>query len=84
LRATTNLVSSIINQFGWSGGISVNLPVQPYNNLFEKMTHNQSRKFKEKLVALRGALTFAANESDVYKACQKLQKVFGDDFPTPY
>ncbi len=84
LRATANLVSAITNRFGWAGKISVNLPVQPYNDLFEKMTHIQSRKFKEKLVALSGALTFAANESGVCKACRKLQKVFGDDFPTPY
>jgi hypothetical protein len=82
IEATNNLVSNILIQFGWGNRISVNLPVKPYNNLFEKMTDNQMSNLKTELTNLRTALTVATNETDTSKACRTLQRVFGNDFPS--
>lgn len=81
LEATKNLAAGILNQFGWNNRISVNLPVKPYNNLFEKLTDKQMLNFKEQLTTLRTALTAASGEADASKANRYLQKVFGEDFP---
>lgn len=67
--------------FTWNNKISVKLPVQPYNDLFEKMTDNQMASFKTKLISLRDALSNAVNDSTVQIACTRLGKVFGADFP---
>lgn len=81
LLALKNLVSAIKNEFNWSDSIQVSLPVEPFNNLFEKMSNNQQRTFKEKLEALESALQNAINEPDPYEASKVLRKQFGDDFP---
>lgn len=84
LTALKNLAQSIIYQFGyWNTRISVHLPVPPYNNLFEKMSDRQMGNFKSKLEALIDLLTEAAAASDTASACDSLQCIFGDDFPTP-
>lgn len=81
LLALKNLVSAIKNEFNWSDSTQVSLPVEPFNNLFEKMSNNQQRTFKEKLEALESALQNAINEPDPYEASKVLRKQFGDDFP---
>lgn len=82
LRALQNVVSGIIGMFAWNNQISVKLPVQPYNDLFEKMSTNQMTSMKTKLITLRDTLSYAANEFYPSNACARLQKVFGDDFPS--
>ena len=82
LTALKNLVGSIVDQFGWFGdSISVELPVEPYNDLFEKMTENQRKVFKERLESFKTALQDAKNEPDPHEASKMLRKQLGDDFP---
>ena len=84
LTALKNLAQSIIYQFGyWNTRISVHLLVPPRNDLFEKMSDRQMGNFKSKLEGLVVYLTEAAAASDTASACNALQCVFGDDFPTP-
>jgi len=67
----------------WAERLSVTVPAAPYDNPFTRMTNLQMTNFKQKLEALRDALEFAENETDPVKACEKLQKQFGDDFLVP-
>lgn len=84
LTALKNLAQSIIYQFDyWNTRISVHLPVPPRNDLFEKMSDRQMGNFKSKLEVLVDVLTKVAAVSDTASACDSLQRVFGDDFPTP-
>jgi hypothetical protein len=92
LSAIKNLVQSIINKFQleyrpdedkWVERLHINLPTEPFNDLFEKMTDNQMSEFKAKLEDLKTALCKAQNEVDTHKACIILKGVFGDDFPVP-
>ena len=81
LQATRRVVSEMLNNF--SDRLRVYLPVEPYSDLFEKMTDNQMASLKEKLGNLLEALDSAIDEVDPVKACETLKKVFGDDFPIP-
>lgn len=81
LQALLEITCKIISQFTWSNEISVQLPVRPYNDLFEKMTPNQMLKFKQKLEALKTTLENATSDTQVTKACMRLRSVFGGDFP---
>ncbi|MGM0580546.1 MAG: nucleotidyltransferase domain-containing protein [Bacteroidota bacterium] len=85
LQATLSLVKYILNQFDIFDNISVDLPVPPYNDLFEKMKKNekQTTRFKEKLKSLRDDLIKASSETDPVEACKLLRRQFGDDFPIP-
>ena len=81
LKALQIVVDGMIEMFSWKNQISVKLPVEPYNDLFEKMTHNQKESMKTKLIDLRAILISASNELEPSDACIKLRKVFGSDFP---
>lgn len=82
LLAFKNLVSSVIQQFNWlTNRISVSLPVQPYNDLFERMTDKQHETLKEKLEDLKEALEVAEAEADPHDASKTLINILGDDFP---
>jgi len=82
MLATRKLVTSIIGEFSiWSGRISVKLPVEPYNDLFKKMSDKQHEVFKSQLESLEKALQGAEDEPDPHDASKKLIKEFGDDFP---
>jgi hypothetical protein len=81
LQALLNVVSGILEMFSGNNQISVRLPVQPYNDLFEKMTPIQMITMKRELMTLQSALTAALNEPFTYNACTNLRKVFGNDFP---
>jgi len=59
------------------------LPVEPYNDVFSKMTNSQMKEFKAKLEALLEAIIEAKNEVDPVEACEILRRKFGDDFPVP-
>ena len=91
LDATINFINAMLSQFRLVGNnngrelyrLSVHLPVQPYNDLFEKMTDIQMTNFKEKLEELHRALIKARDEVDPVEACKVLRKQFGDDFPVP-
>lgn len=81
LKALQSVVNGIIDMFNWNNQISVKLPVQPYNDLFEKMSNNQMALMKEKLMKLKDTLVSVSIDNNTSIACSKLQKVFGKDFP---
>lgn len=83
LTALKDLAQAIINQFPWMGRMSVKLPVTPYNDLFKKMSDRQMQNFKSRLEAFRDSLSQVERTVEPLTACQLLQKVFGNDFPTP-
>lgn len=63
--------------------LAVTLPVQPFSDLFERMTNKQMDAFKQKLDALLTALEQARQELDVHDACAILEAQFGEAFPIP-
>lgn len=71
------------NEGGWHNRLAVTLPVVPNNDLMEGMTKGQMTTFKEKLEALRDALSDAYDEELPEDACKLLNKQFGDDFKIP-
>jgi len=81
-EALYKLVDSVIGSF-WFGNISIELPVEPFNNLFEKMSSKQKENFKKKLEELKQELMNAENEPDSVDACKIIQSVLGSDFPIP-
>lgn len=83
LRALQKVVDRIINMFTWNNQISVELPVEPYNDLFEKVSFNKIASMQSKLENLEKALFYASHETNYFDACMKLRQVFGDDFPLP-
>jgi predicted nucleotidyltransferase len=79
LKALQNVVTGIINMFAGQNKIRVDLPVQPHNDLFKKMTDLQMEFMKKKLIILHEALSSAKDFP--LGACAKLREVFGSDFP---
>ncbi len=61
----------------------VTMPIEPYNDLFEKMSNNNMAEFKNKLSTLKEKLEKAYDEIDPVVACEYLNKAFGDDFVVP-
>ena len=82
LTALKNLTESIINSFNFGSRINLFLPVPPHNDLFEKMSDKQMSNFKIKLIGLRTDLIRVEEAHNTFSACQILQGVFGNDFPT--
>ncbi|MEZ4772390.1 MAG: nucleotidyltransferase [Bacteroidia bacterium] len=84
-QAIRNLVSSMISHFGWPNErISVKLPVEPGNDLFEKMGSQQHKDLKTKLERLRNNLDEAMRlerNGDIAGARKLMVKEFGSDFP---
>jgi hypothetical protein len=85
LSALLDLVRQMLNNFSvfFSSRLRVELPVQPYNDLFGEMTDNQQEKLEERLKKLRDALEKAEDAIDPHEGCKALERVFGDDFPVP-
>ena len=63
--------------------LAIQLPVEPWNDLFEQMTVKQMEALEDKLKGLRDALAAAAEEVDPVEACKVLRSVFGESFPVP-
>jgi len=82
LRALTKVVNAIISSLYWNNKINVQLPVRPYNNLFEKMSDNQMATFKAQLQNFKNILDNSTNDSQTTTACMRLRSAFGGDFPT--
>lgn len=90
LAALINIVSYIKNSFQseydsdvaeWKKSISVLLPVEPYKNVYYKMSLNQQNNFYEKISDLLEVLENVHAEDSDHEASKLLQKVFGSDFP---
>ena len=52
-------------------------------NVFRKMSENYMTDFKEKIDTLISDLEAVKSETDEVEQCEKLNKIFGDDFPVP-
>lgn len=91
LAAMKNLTTAMLNKFTnvvgeagvWVSRLKVGLPVTPKSDLLEKMTDTQMATFKERLTALRDALAAAEKDDLPEDACERLRKLFGDEFPVP-
>lgn len=76
--------SSIVNSKGEVvERLEIKVPTPIYNDLFEKMSDNQMKELKDKIITLRDALLTAEDEVDPVEACKKLAAEFGTDFPVP-
>lgn len=90
LKALYNFLKNILAQFGtkytsegWVTNVVVKLPVRPYNDLFEKMSHKQMAALKAKLETLRDTIQpMLSGTRDVKADAKELRKLFGEDFPT--
>lgn len=82
LRALEGLVQEMLDRFV-GARLSVTLPVPPRNDLFARMSDEQMKTTKAKLIALRDALTAARDEIDPHVAAGDLSKLLSDDFPVP-
>ncbi len=92
LEALRTLVRATLNRFWYKWDeaeqksvrrLVVTLPVEPGNDLFERMTNCQMEDFEQRLKDLLEALDAAAVEVDPVDACERLQRVFGEAFPVP-
>ena len=90
LAALINVVTYIKNSFQsqydpgteeLKKSISVLLPVEPYKNVYYKMTLIQQDNFFNKISDLLELLEDVDAEESDYEASKLLQKIFGTDFP---
>jgi hypothetical protein len=88
--ALYNLVNGIKNAFilkwnsqdnEWYHTISTLLPVEPENNLFEKMTDKQMESFYNKISSMISKLDDVKTKEKRADACAILVDLFGADFP---
>ena len=83
--AALRLVDSMIAAFGSAQGpkgevgerLVGTMPVQPYDDVFRKMTNPQMSEFKSKLEELRGILDYAWTHDDT----DAMVDAFGPQFP---
>ena len=84
LEALRNLVGAMLRNFrGSPPRLQVNLPAEPYNDLFEEMTDRHQGKLQDRLRNLKEALDDASQSADPHDACKTLRNQFGEDFPVP-
>lgn len=92
LEALIVFVNNIKNSFVWVGKNDQNedlyrlrfyLPVKPNTDVFSKMTDIEMTKFRDKIIDFFDALQEVKDEPDIIEQCEKLKKIFGDDFPVP-
>lgn len=63
--------------------IVCNLPVQPYSNVFYKMTSSHMKTFYTRLNTAVENLREAVNLSEAHEAAKYVRKVLGEDFTLP-
>jgi hypothetical protein len=83
LEALISFADDLINQFDENEWLTIKLPVEPYDDLNEKMSENQMETLKKRLGELKDALVEAQNDDLEEEACKTLSKQFGDEFPVP-
>ena len=88
--ALKNFVQKVKSQFvysycteeqGYYHTISQLLPVEPYNDLFSKMTVKEMQTLYEQITAMEEKLIEVKNKDKKSEACEILVKMFGEDFP---
>lgn len=78
-HALAQVVLKIVDHFKRKR-CKIQLPVEPYNDLFEKMTLNQMQAFKIELKRLYDAIISAMIDKRPGDAWLTLREVFGDEF----
>ena len=63
--------------------VHVDLPVEPYRDIFDGSSLDTGTQFHNKLQNLKEQLAKAEDLSDEREQCQILNKLFGDDFKVP-
>lgn len=63
--------------------IDYRLPIEPYTNVFCKMTIKQMNDFYGELEELYDVLGKAETDKDPHTACTLISEYFGDKFPVP-
>lgn len=63
------------------GRITAKKPTPEYEDMFGRLSEQAMTDLKERFGVLRDALIYARDEKDAAKACERLRKVFGEDFP---
>lgn len=90
--ALQNLIKGIKNEFeytynseeeGFYHTIKLELPVEPYNNLFDKMTAKQQEEFYNKVCTMEANLDTAEQKDKKSEICKIMSQIFGDEFPIP-
>jgi hypothetical protein len=81
LDAFIQLVDKILSQFG--DRLVSNVIVAPWDDIFRRMSDNQMKEFREKLVELSDGLKKAKDEADPVEAAKIIRKQLGEDFPLP-
>ena len=71
------------DEFGEGERLVVKLPVTPKTDLFDKMSNNHMETFEKRLKKLLDAIDNATAEEVPEKACEYLQKQFGEEFKIP-
>lgn len=88
--ALDNMVKSLKNAFTLTWNcqdekyyyvIATSLPVEPGNDLFEKMTDKQMESFYQKVVSMSTKLDEVKTKEKKADACSILVNLFGSDFP---
>ena len=79
------ILDSIFFHEQWGGQyrVRVNLPVEPYRDIFDGSSLNTGTQFHNKLDRLKDKLATVKESSDEHEQCEILNKLFGDDFKVP-
>lgn len=87
LKALKNIVICIKNSFGTTydkgenlHSVALCLPVQPYKNVYYKMSLKQQDNFYNKIEEFLELLEAVEAEESDHEASKMLRKIFGDDF----
>ena len=96
LHALINIVSTISNLFTFGGfnidgselytiyySLPSSLKIDSFKNLFDKMSISQMTAFKSKIDKLLKDLQAVEIDPDLISQCEKLNKIFGEDFIVP-
>ena len=89
LQALYNTVDAILNAGYFTEvqtgryGINVNLPVQPWQDIFNGSSLDTGTQFYNKLKSQKKKLAEAIDTDEVHKQCRILNELFGGDFKIP-
>lgn len=79
-KALRDLASSAQSQLG---RIHSYKPTPEFEDLFGRLSDTAMEKLKTRFGDMKSALDYADDEPDPVKACERLYRVFGRDFPVP-
>ncbi len=77
LAALKSLVGSMRSSFGWNNRLTLRFSHAPYDDVFERMSDEQMKQFRQRLDAFAELL----DEAKRTDSSAPLQRAFGSDFP---